>query len=188
MFAVLKFNMKKEQKRKTVGIEEETIYTDHKTGETVVTKKRKFYKIKYDLYSRLFKNGLLEVGDDLTGNDFRVLHYLLGEVRDSSNIVQLTYANYKELTEGMFRGSTLPSFRRSVRNLIECNVIKRVMQNVYMVNPEISHGGSEDDRKEMILEYEGINERDLNSIEPIESPFAQDKEDYARLIGNTEEE
>jgi hypothetical protein len=177
--------MKKASERKNVGILEERITVDNTTGEVTVNQTRKFYKIKFDIYARLFKNGLLEVGDELTGNDFRVFHYLLGEIRDGSNIINLGYSNYKELTEGMFRGSSLTSFRRSLRRLIECDVIKRIMQNVYMINPEISHSGSEEDRKEIILEYKGLN----TTVSELDGDmFEQERGEYSKLINSSDNE
>ena len=168
--------MKKLSNRKNVGVIESTTTVNTQTGEITEEKVRKYYKVRFDLYARIFKGSMWGVCNDLTGNDFRVFIYLIGEVRDGSNMVNLGYSNYKELEDGLFRGSSLTSFRRSIRNLIECGIVKRLMQNVYMINPEICHSGSEDDRKETILEYHGVG-----AVSPL---FGDDKADYSRVIGS----
>jgi hypothetical protein len=153
---------------------------DHSTGEVTREESEQHFKVKYELYARLFKDSMWSLCDDMSGNDFRVFIYLIGEVRDGSNVVNLGYSNYKDLEGGLFRGSNVSSFRRSIKRLIDCGLIKRIMQNVYIVNPEVSHSGNSGDKKNVVLEWHSVG-----AVSPL---FNEERGEYSKLINSSDNE
>jgi hypothetical protein len=179
IFAEIKIDMKSSTFIKKKHLVKQVRSVDPSTGEIFEDNTEQTFEVGSFYYYRGVKNGIFEIFDFLSGNDFRVLLFLFNEVKGDKNIIQIGNDELDLMDELEFRGSAYECFRKSISKLIKLRAIKRVRLNTYMISPYLCFSGSMKEYKACVSSWENF---ELDRMEKVEIMFAEDKEDYERLI------
>lgn len=179
IFAVIKRYMKSSTFIKKKHLVKQVRSVDPSTGEIFEDNTEQTFEVGSFYYYRGVKNGIFEIFDLLSGNDFRVLLFLFNEVKGDKNVIQMGNDQLDLIDELGFRGSGYECFRKSISKLIKLRAIKRVRLNTYMISPYLCFSGSMKEYKACVSSWENF---ELDRMEKVEVMFGDDKAEYSRII------
>jgi DNA-binding Lrp family transcriptional regulator len=123
-------------------------YVNQVTGEiedfTVVTK-----NVGADFnFHKIWLQDLLNILDSFGSKKVKVITYLLGKMRNEDNTISCTYRSIATDT-----GISYQTVAVTMKEMIESNVIKKIMASTYQFNPDIIIKGSSGKRQKLLVEY-----------------------------------
>lgn len=139
-------------------ITKETKYKDE-TGEHII-KETEIYKKHYGgkFFYRVWLSDLLNALGLLNNNkELDILFYVLDNMKSDNNFIG-TYRSIAEDTN-----ISLSTVTRIFKKMNEVNLITKVQNGVYKVNPALIIQGDNSKKKRLVIEYENIkneNEKD----------------------------
>lgn len=150
-----------DDKNKTKFITRETIYKDesgeHTLQETEIYKKiygsQQFWKI----YLSDFLNALGLINNN---KQLDVLFHVLENTDQASNIY---IGTYQKITKEM--DVSYQTVAIILKNMQENNLITKIQNGVYKVNPSIMVKGGESKRQRLVVEYESLKANNTEEVE-----------------------
>ena len=118
------------------------------TGEvTEVTVVEKHISSDYNFH-KIWLQDILHVLDSFGNKKIRILTFLLGEMRNEDNSISVTYEYVTQST-----GISYPTVAKTMKELLESGVIKRVRTGLFQFNPDLIIKGSPGKRQALLIEY-----------------------------------
>lgn len=124
-------------------------YTDNGTGLVEPS----FVKFYYDDIGRL---------NNLTGLQIRFLLAILKHL-SYDNMIDFDRKTKASLIENL--EMTDNTFRNTVSRLAKANIIKRVANGLYIMNPDLIFKGKQGSRAKLIIQYNELGERESIKLE-----------------------
>ncbi len=79
----------------------------------------------------------------------RVITYLLSQMRNADNTISV--GSYREIAKDT--GISYPSIQKTMAELLEADVIKKLRTGTFQFNPDIIMQGGSDKRKNLLIRY-----------------------------------
>ena len=142
-------NLIKTKRKKKTMIEIGTKkYIDPKTGEEVeITLIRKNIHRDYNFH-KIWIQDLLNILNSFGNKKIKILSYLLSIMRNEDNTFSVTY---KQIAEKL--NVSVITVMATMKELIKCNVIRKVMTCTYQFNPALIIKGGAGKRQMLLVEY-----------------------------------
>ena len=150
----------KKLKKQKVVIKKGDKWINEKTGEVIETTEIYKYVEEDFNFHKVWIQDLIRILD-LTGSKaLKVINYLLGNMRNSDNTVSVTY---RKMAEDL--GISLFTVTKIMRILQEADFIRKQMNALYMINPDIVVKGSKNKRVSLLIRYIQIPAQKQEQIE-----------------------
>lgn len=122
-------------------------YINQETGESIqVLESTKQLQSDSD-WKKAFVGRILYEVDELANNNMKLLLWLMDNMDRQNRIIEI----YKTISEKS--GIPLISVKRSMKSLLDSNIIIKVQTGVYMLNPSLIASVSSDKRFNLLTRY-----------------------------------
>ena len=150
----------KKLKKQKVVIKKGDRWINEKTGEVIETTEIYKYVEEDFNFHKVWIQDLIRILD-LTGSKaLKVINYLLGNMRNSDNTVSVTY---RQMAEDL--NISLFTVTKIMKILQEADFIRKQMNALYMINPDIVVKGNKNKRVSLLIRYIQIPAQKQEQIE-----------------------
>ncbi len=138
-----------DEKNQVVIEYEDTEIVDNETGEILPALKMKktFYGVEN--FDKIFMKEFLAAYDVIQNKQVAVVNYIYNNMNRAENMFIGTYKKIAAET-----GVTEPTISSIMKKLQKKNILRKVQNGVWQINPRIIVRGSESKRKALIMMYE----------------------------------